>query len=363
MKRIFVFGLVLALLASFMAPATPFGAAQVQAATAQTYQVTVGYENAKIGALAEAFFPETVTIHVGDSVHWVQNTHEIHTVSFLAGSAAPALIIPAPSNPLNSPLMFNGAVAFPARPANGLYNGSTYTNSGLMSLDPGNPTSFDLTFTQPGTYDYICLVHGVAMSGKVVVLPASRKVPSPAQTIAAGKQQMARQVAKIEDVFEQAASMVTPPSRNADGSMTYHVMMGFDKGQIDLMRFFPKNLNVRPGDTVVWSYGMSMPGMEMPPHTVTFFNGTPDQELVVPVPQVNAPPLLVINPLVLLPSTVTNPAQAGQPLTRNGYYHSGLLQSPASFSLKIGAISGVIDYECLLHDLSGMVGTLNVLSH
>jgi hypothetical protein len=99
------------------------------------------------------------------------------------------------------------------------------------------------------------------------------------------------------------------------------------------------------------------------PHTITFLNGAADIELVTPVPNPDdpsGPPLLLLNPEVLMP------INAGQPLTRNGIYSSGLLDptipgSPTSFTLKIGDISGDISYECLLHDLSGMTGMLKVV--
>lgn len=348
MKKLVVIGVIFALLASFAISAQPFGPTTVQASSSQTYQVVVGYENTTRGALIEAFFPENVTIHVGDTVRWVQATHEIHTVTFLAGTSAPPLIIQNPAGPFPSPLMMNPQVVFPTIPVNGKYNGSTFANSGIMSLDTGNRTSLDLTFTQAGIYTYLCLVHGVLMSGTVTVVGPDQSILSPAQSTAEGNAQLSVLKDQIGSVFDEAKAAVVPPSKNPDGSMTYHVMLGYDKGQIDLVQFFPGKLNVRQGDTIVWSYRNTQPLMEMPPHTVTFLNGTADPSLTIPN-------TLYINPAVLFP------AQPGQPLTRNGYFNSGLLQNPASYSLKIGAIQGQINYMCLLHDGSGMLGTLNVL--
>ncbi len=65
-----------------------------------------------------AYFPGSIRIHVGDTVHFVQNSNEIHTVTFLGGQQLPALIVPAASlglPPDPSPLVFNPRSS-PVRP-------------------------------------------------------------------------------------------------------------------------------------------------------------------------------------------------------------------------------------------------------
>ena len=63
-------------------------------------------------------------------------------------------------------------------PAGGTsYNGQGYFNSGFMpgTLDqtPG-PRSYSLTFTTPGTYEFICTLHyELGMGGQVTVLAAT----------------------------------------------------------------------------------------------------------------------------------------------------------------------------------------------
>src|SRR5689334_20374479 len=61
-----------------------------------TYTVLVGAQDTSVGADVDAFFPDTLQIHVGDTVHWNRNANEIHTVSFLAGTPIPDLLIAAP---------------------------------------------------------------------------------------------------------------------------------------------------------------------------------------------------------------------------------------------------------------------------
>lgn len=354
MKRlpIFSFVVILALLFTATSLAMPTTAS----ASSQTYTVVVGAENVSRRVSVMAFFPETLHIHVGDTVLWNQKTHEIHTVSFLAGTTVPDLLVPVPPPPpiLPGPLMINPQAAFPVVPAGGMYDGSTYANSGIMSTDPGQPTQFSLTFTQVGTFEYECLVHGMMMSGTIVVEASSVIVPSPAVVAAQAQKTITQQLARANGLLGEAMSQVPPPQLNPDGSTTHTVLIGWSKGQFDLMQFFPEKLVVHPGDTVVFTLSPTNDA----PHTVTFLNGAADISFILPVAP-PFPPILLINPQVL------GPINPGQPLTLTGIYSSGLLApggpGPTSFSLKIGDISGNISYECLLHDTSGMEGMLKVV--
>lgn len=80
-----------------------------------------------------------VTVPVGGTLTWNNISQLPHTVTF----------------PVAGQLVAPGS---PFRPAAGgaSYDGSTYTNSGVMR--PGG--SYSLTFTAPGTYPYVCLFHG-----------------------------------------------------------------------------------------------------------------------------------------------------------------------------------------------------------
>jgi plastocyanin len=349
MRRLFFIGLTLALIASLFAPA-----ALVQAAGPQTYKVLVGWENPKQGVDLEAYFPAKVTIHVGDTVHWVQNSVEIHTVTFLDSAPAPALIVPSGlPNGQPSPLMLNPAVAFPT-PGN-TYNGSGYANSGVMSKG-GQLSSYDLTFTAAGTFNYSCLVHGVMMSGTIVVVDPSAPADSPYKAAARGKAEIAGLLKQVPAVFAEAVQNITPATTNPDGTKSYHVMLGWGKGQIDLMHFFPRRLVVRPGDTVTYSLPM---GMDMlAPHNVAFLNGAAGAEFALPYPP-DAPTMILINPALFAP------LQPGVPLTRQGIFTSPLLDptspGPKEYTFTIGDITGPIAYECELHDASGMTGTLVVV--
>jgi plastocyanin len=136
------------------------------------------------------------------------------------------------------------------------------------------------------------------------------------------------------------------------------VLVGYSAGpNLDLLHFFPDDLTVQPGDTVEWIFGMQ----NLPvPHTITFLNGAEPPADIIPVPQDDGPPLLVLS------AEFYYPHNEDQPLTRDGVYHSGILKwspgdPPPTFSLKIGDISGEMPYRCLVHDDSGMLARLNVV--
>jgi plastocyanin len=322
----------------------------------KTYTVLVGAEDDSVGAGVMAFFPETLRIHVGDTMHWQRNGKEIHTVTFLAGIDLPPINVRAPDG-LPSPLMRNPLIAFPVAPKHGRYDGTTFANSGIFGPDPDifqGVESFDLTFTRRGTYNYVCVVHGAIMSGQIIVVNDDQHVPSPHEVDAEAQRSIALALAEVPDALERAEAEVPPPTENKDGTITYHVLVGYAEGQLYLQDFFPKELTVQPGDTVEWTFSMK----NAAPHTITFLNGTDSPDDLIVWPQDDGPPLLLVNPELLFPQN------ADQPLTRKGVYSSGRLlveDPPPSFALTIGDISGEEPYLCLLHDSVGMLGTLYIV--
>ena len=357
MRRSLSFAIVLALSAGLVLPASGFALNKVSAPSPRTYTVLVGWENPHQGIGIMAYFPDAVTIHVGDTVRWVQNANEIHTVTFLAGAEPAPLIVTAADAgvpPSPSPLLFNPVAVNPAIPAGGLYDGTTYANSGLMGREPGQVKEFRLNFTAEGTYEYLCLVHSIMMSGRVMVVASDIALPSPNKAAAEGPKQIARGLAQVPAVVRDAAAQIQPPVANPDGTTTHHVLIGYAAGQIELMQFFPDRLTVRPGDTVVWE----MSPQNDAPHTVTFLNKEPEPPLVIPVPQPGAPPLLYANPAVFFPQ------QPSPDLTRSGIYNSGVMNPiPGTTHTQVlGDLKpGLEPWICLLHDSSGMKGTLMVV--
>jgi len=360
MKKFQLFSslLVLVLMVTTLVSPAAAQASTPTSAHPQTFTVLVGSENSRLGVSIMSFFPRKVRVHVGDTVLWKANSFEIHTVTFLAGAPMPEFIIPAPSGQ-PSPLMINPMAGFPAVPDQGLYDGTTYVNSGIMSKEAGQIQTFSLTFTAEGTFEYVCIVHGMMMSGEIDVVSSSAKVLEPWMVQMQARREISQAWEKVPGVLKKAMKEIQRPVHNPDGTTTYTVKVGYSSGEIDIMRFFPRRLNVKPGDTVIWDLSTS----NVAPHTVTFLNGTADPGLVLPVPQPNGPPLLLFNPAVLFPS---QNVISGLPLTDQGLFNSGLMNpapvGPTSFSLKIGDVSGNLPYLCLLHDTSGMKGVLHVIS-
>lgn len=91
------------------------------------------------------FTPQTLTIHVGDTVVWKNGSALSHTVTDVPKLASKA----------GDAMLPKGAKPF---------------NSGY--IDPGQ--SYSHTFTVPGTYHYFCIPHeATGMTGVVIVKPGS----------------------------------------------------------------------------------------------------------------------------------------------------------------------------------------------
>jgi len=108
------------------------------------------------------FYPSSLTIYAGDKVVWLEaSTNDVHTVTFVS----PGMPIPEFGAPLSFAVMGN----------NTDYNGTGYYNSGPMIVGQ----NYELTFTKPGVYTYVCLIHdSLGMIGHIVVLPRAQEVRS-----------------------------------------------------------------------------------------------------------------------------------------------------------------------------------------
>lgn len=119
----------------------------------------------------QRFFPQRVTIKAGDAVRWIWKTSETpHTVTFLAGGPAPEVVVPQAQAGGPPRLQLNPTVLAPAGDASG-WDGGSYLNSGFLQPMPGRPTpTFTVRFSNPGTFDYVCVLHE-GMVGTIVVEP------------------------------------------------------------------------------------------------------------------------------------------------------------------------------------------------
>lgn len=309
------------------------------------------------------FFPQILRVRAGDTVTWKLNTDEIHTVSFVRGTPAEEQLfgVPLPGGAAGE-LMVNPRVAFPTRMPGApveTYSGEGFVSSGILSNEapapdaPPNDT-FALTFDTPGTYTYICLVHEEYMTGTVVVEEATATdVPSPEEVLAEAEAEIAPLLAGLEAAKVVGQAALSEPGPN-DTTLWYvkagilDIVTADPRGEV--LEFLPQNLTVKAGDTVVWG----SPGF----HTVSFSPLPPPPEFILSQPQEAGPPLLVLNPEVLMSA---KPAAVYDPLQ---YFNSGIIglftPSGTSWALTFEE-PGTYEYVCLVHAALGMKGTITVL--
>ena len=96
--------------------------------------VYVGGGTPDMSVMSMGFFPEIITIDAGDNITFINNSSEVHTVTFLSGNP--------PINPFSPEANM--------RIGGNIYNGSGIVSSGMLL--PGE--NYTLTFTTPGVYIY-----------------------------------------------------------------------------------------------------------------------------------------------------------------------------------------------------------------
>lgn len=333
------------------------GAATANAPAPRTWTVLVGGEagitQQEMGPAGAwqfmRFYPDTITINVGDTVVWKLNSTEPHTVTFpMSGQKSPDLVVPEGGD--SRRMMLNPMAAFPQ--GGNSYNGNALVGSGQMDRSGQFPQEFKVTFTGAGSVDYFCAFHTM-MTGKVIVQGAGSGYPQTREQIDASSSAVLASDAAAAGPLEPLANMVsTRPGLN--GSTVYELHMGYGNGTMSWMRFGPTDLTIKKGDTVVW-----VQGDVDTPHTVTFTSGGTEPELVLPEPQPQGPPKLILNPIILAPA-------GGASYGGTGYYNSGFIwgtltpiPGPHSYSLTFDT-PGSFEYVCALHDMMGMKGQITV---
>jgi plastocyanin len=344
------------------APATPVLGEQPDGTV--TWRVQAGHMSMEEMIEALAFFPNEITVNVGDRIFF--DLHGFHTVTFPGEMGAPVLFVPE-SEALGTPaagegerLVANPAGAFPSGPL--VHDGVSYLNSGLP--DPTMPPVV-IEFTQPGTFDYLCLPHAAVMKATVIVQEQGAERPHDQ----ASYDQMAAE--QMEAIIEQGRALVEqhagPATPAAEGGAVHEVVAGVGEDQAQVLRFLPERLETAAGDTVRWTnLGVTEP------HTVTFLGETAPPELILIEPQPAGPPLLVLNPEVMEPTG--DPSYVGASFANSGLLlddETGLISGvdlPDTWELTFDQ-PGEYPYYCVLHAfpggeggpaLVGMVGTIVV---
>jgi plastocyanin len=116
------------------------------------------------------YFPKNLSIQEGDQVIWTSLF--FHQVIFPAGQPTPLFVVPTEVEGQPFPnLVVSPEVAFPVIPA-GEFDGTEYFSSGLIGAGPlPGGTTFALTFTKAGSYEYVCATHEpLGMKGNITVV-------------------------------------------------------------------------------------------------------------------------------------------------------------------------------------------------
>lgn len=335
------------------AQATP--ALGPQADGTNLWKVMVGGMDMENKLDFQGFFPGEITINAGDQIWFAEGMPGFHTVTFNYGAELPALLVPDPeqASPEAGPpqMILNPEMLFPS--ANMVVDGVTPVNTGLDVLwDPAMPTI--VTFSTPGTYDYVCVPHQAVMTGRVIVQEAGSDLPmDQAGYDALAQEQMAALHEEGMAAIAEHADAVA--EAQADGTTLWTAAAGAGAGQARVMAFLPEVLEIKVGDSVKWvNYS---PGE---PHTVTFVGeGETPPEDVMPGAFADGSPKFAINPMTLFP-------QGGDSFDGTGYLNSGyygLPGMPTEFTATFTA-PGEFTYYCVLHgdaEGGGMAATLRVV--
>lgn len=224
------------------------------------------------------FFPRTVTVRTGTDLQFINQG--FHTFTVLPIGAAPrpdwrtsgvgkddtddTALNPngTTKSEFNVPALSPTSLTCgsPAAPCD--FNGSSTVSSGAPFGPPG-PFVVHVS-AAPGLYFFVCRVHA-GMSGKLNVVAADAAVPSAAAVSASVAKQVKHDLAGAWIADRKANRDAI--TKNKDGSTTLHVTAGTSSpdGRVALLEFFPRNLDAKSGDKVVFT-----PKSPNEPHTVTF---------------------------------------------------------------------------------------------
>jgi plastocyanin len=116
------------------------------------------------------FLGETTVVHVGDTVEWTNpSLMVVHTVTF--GTEPANLIPPSTGVTMDSDGVPHAVISSPGASVNSGFISTQNQETIGFPQWPLDVTRFRVTFTAPGTFNYICGLHDVlGMVGKVVVL-------------------------------------------------------------------------------------------------------------------------------------------------------------------------------------------------
>ena len=364
MKRRYLVVLVALVSGLLVLGAAPKQAVAAPAQAATTWTVLVGAEaeieqteNGPQGAwMFNKFYPENLTINVGDTIVFKSNAHEAHNVYFPGADGkfpSDTIIEPQQSEPPR--IFFNSGLILPV--GSSPYDGTKAVGSGYFNSGPTSPTQLSLIFSKAGAFPYLCSIHAQqdaqtlaiqGMIGKITVNAAGTAYPkTQAHVNADAAAQIAADTAAVKKLDSQATAVTSKPGAN--GATSYTLNAGFmDMATMgELYRFSSPDLHIKVGDSVTWK----LEGF----HNVAFYSGGKEDDLILVEPQQNGPPKFELNPKVAYPA-------GGKVYSGTGYFNSGLPlgpTAPTSYTLTFDK-AGHYEYICTIHDNLGMAAFITV---
>jgi plastocyanin len=340
----------------------------------QTLRVQVDGKAPEINSVFAAFFPDSLAAHPGDTIEFAMPhfSGDPHTVTFgtlqhtNASKLPPVFPVEPPPGPPDvnragaQPCFLDegeppfsptgGGPACPARDQPELTGRAPFYNSGVLS--EGQTFSVRLAGDiAKGTYQFVCLVHGTRMTGKLNVVDRATPVPPASAVDAAGKRQLAAAIAALGGPPPAAGT----DTAEAGGRLFFN---GF------AAEFMPRELSVPVGGTVTWKSILT--------HTITF-NASEDavglvvrepdgtvrinQKAVTPANSPRPPP----EHALFDTTSATSATIDGGNFDGNGFKSSGLFSSnpdagaTVTYTVTFTA-PGTYLVRCLVHpDMKGQV--------
>lgn len=208
---------------------------------------------ARQGAIdVDEFLPPDVRIRVGDTIEWTSSGSVGHTVSFAGGVHLQSLTdytVPDPADPAQ--LLFNPEISL--RFGGETYDGAgEFVSSGFIGVF--RESTYKLTFTRAGLYEYICLNHPLTMRGTVDVTDAGTPVESPASVAARGRALLSTAIDDAQAAVKHATDSAAARSKAAAaGAPAVHIVTaGIPTSSGQVMTFVQPGLEINAGDTVIF---------------------------------------------------------------------------------------------------------------
>lgn len=351
----------------------------------KVFDVQIDARASSFSLAASVFFPHEIAVHAGDTVRFTAvDRGEVHTVTFgkLVDAALETLAKVPPSAPrptleslglppvlIGEPPSSLGRTAtspcfVDSRPTPGpdgcrpeqqvqpdLTGSQTLFNSGYLA--GGEIFAVRLAASmRPGTYGFICLLHGPEMSGRIVVEENSRPVASPSEVVARGTEE-------LDLIVRRLVPLVDAAVRDVPNATIFAGISAPSIAHTQATVFRPAELTVRRGEPVTWT----ITGV----HTITFNAPQDAVGLVVRASDRS----WALNPRLLAAEQSPDPTAGGQGGPRviesgvwngRGFRNSGLINAdpgPRIYRVLFGE-PGTYSYKCLLHpDMEGTVKVTN----